>query len=344
MIRKPTTSEVMDIFNNAASKTSAMQQDIQNTKTNLEKKLEILKAQNEYMLNQMMSLSEKKGSVPDKIVFTDVDKAGKYDSFGMTIHPRFTKTPRDIFNFYSTRGYIFKDNVTVQLNGLEDESLKESLKNDSIESKEFSIKEYSVSDLTIDILPNIKSPLGSLSFNMIELVPFLPGSFNIESIDVYSKDNLDIVVQSLEYGIQRVGSQRIFFSDKTEVGKIKIKLRLLYQNSRGKYPFGLKHLYVQEADVDDESYVIVRVDKTESISYIFDDVVLKSQFGTDAKISSNEYGIEYYASYDGELSQQIETSKPTSRNYISTNTRTAFIRIPLKTAMVAITPSISTET
>lgn len=223
--------------------------------------------------------------------------------------------------------------------------LKEALKHDTIQGKEYAIQEYDEPDLTVVISPNLKAPLGSLSFNMLEIMPFLPGSFNIEKIEVFSRDNLNISAQELSSGIIRTGTQRIILDEKTELGKIVLTIRLLYKNSEGKYLFGLKHLYLLEADFQDDSYVVVRADRIRNISYIYDDVVLKTQFGTDTQVSSTEYGITYYASFDGDLlDQELEVSTPTDLNYLAANIRTVFIRVPVTTSMTALTPQISTNT
>jgi hypothetical protein len=345
LIDKPTTSEVMDIFNEAYDDAKKIGQDIRDTKKVLSEKLELLSAQVEYMAGQVSLAGEQKGIVEEKIFLADADKVGRYDQFGMTIHPKFVKDPRDLFNFKSTKGYLFKGNVVTKINGEEDLEYTECLKQDTVPSKKYKIKEYDDSNLVLTILPNLKAPLGSLQFNMLEIMPYLPGSFNIESIKVYSRDNLEVETQALEHGIIRVGPQRIIFSGKTELGKIEIRVRLLYKNAAGKYPFGLKHLYVQEADFEDNCYVFVRADKPKAVSYIYDNVVIKNQYGVDTNASSKEYGIHYYAFFDGETpDREMEVSKPASLNYIATNTKTVFIRIPVETSLMAITPNISTET
>ena len=345
MIPKPSTSEVMNVFNSAVQKAEDLKNDIQDAKTALSSRIDILDKQYNFMMSQLEALTYKTGESIDKIVFADVDKYGEFDSYGITIHPKFIKTPRDLFNFKSTKGYLFKDNVSVTIGSVDSPAIKEALKNDTIAGKSYTIEEFDNPILDITISPNLKAPLGSLLFNMIEISPFLPGSFHIESIDVYSRDNLNLATQSLSYGIQYVGAQRIFFSEKTELGKLVIRVRLLHKNAQGKYLFGLRHLYLQEADYLNTSYVIVRLDKVKNISYIYDTVTLKTQFGTDTELSSTEFGIQYYGSYDGELlDNEIEVSKPTDLNYLAINTKTIFIRIPVITSMIAFTPNVSLET
>lgn len=345
MICKPTTSEVMDIFNAAAKKAETLHGEINSTKELLSNKMSILAHQLEYLNHQASTLSNVTGSAEGKIVFADADKAGNFDQFGLTIHPKLLKTPRNLFNFRSTTGYLFRDNVKILANDSEDADLTEALKHDDIADKKYSIKEYDDSEIKLEIQADTSAVLGSMNFNVIEIMPFLPGSFNVESITVYPKDDINTASHELDNGIVNVGNQRIILSEKTEVARLVIKIRVLYKNANGKYPFGLKHLYLLDADFDALSYVVVREDRKSEISYIYDEVALKNQFGTDTTASSTEYGIKYYASYDGEdtFEQELEVSKPTDLSYISINTKTVFVYIPVTTSLTAINLNISTD-
>jgi hypothetical protein len=268
---------------------------------------------------------------------------GEFDSYGETIHKKLLKAPRDIFNLKTTRGYLPKDNISkVTVNGEESSAVRESLKQESIDGREYSIQEYTSNTLVITIEPNLKAPLGSLKMNMIEICPFLPGSFNIESLELYSKDDLEYPAQEIPNGIPEVGSRRIIFDSKTDVGKIVMTVKLLYKNNAGKYPFGLRHLYCQEANYKEDSYVVVRVDKPDYIAYINDAVTLKNQNGA-AKISSKEYDIKYYSEYRGNMPvHEIEPSAMGSPNYISLNAMTCFIVVPITAPLVSFTPNIVT--
>jgi hypothetical protein len=343
MIDRLTTTEVMEIFEKAATQAENMQKEVVDAKHAIEQKLSILDAQYEYAMNLSRGLKENEGRVPKKIVLSTVEKVGEYDIYGETVHKKFTKAPRDIFNLKTTRGYLPKDNITsVTVNGEENEAIKNSLRQESIEGRTYNITEYTTDTLTIIIEPNLKAPLGSLKMNMIEICPFLPGSFNIESLELYSKDNLENSSQALPNGIAEVGPRRIFFDDRTDVGKIVMRVKLLYKNSAGKYPFGLRHMYCQEVNTKENSYVIVRTDRSDYIAYINDDIVIKNQNGA-GRVSSKDLGIKYYAEYDGNvLRHEIESSNEGDPNFVSLNTMSCFISIPLTLPLVSLTPSVIT--
>ena len=345
MICKPSTSEIMDIFNSATEKAEMLHKEIDSSKSKISKRINIVEQQLEYLTHQALTLNNRLGTSEGKIVFADADKAGNFDQFGMTIHPRLLKTPRNLFNFKSTNGYLFRDNVYMLLNNDKSTELTESLKHDDIAGKEYYIDEYDSPELTLEVKADMSAVIGSMNFNVIEIAPFLPGSFNIESIDIYSKDNINTPSHQLSNGMVNVGNQRIILTDKTEVARVVIKIRIIYQNSHGKYPFGLKHLYLLDADFDPASYIVVREDKKKEISYIYDNIVLKNQFGSDTTASSSEYGIKYYASYDGNdtFEQELETSKSTDLSFVSINTKTVFVYIPLNTSLIAVNLNISTD-
>lgn len=345
MIKKPTTSKVMDVFTDAVTKTEEIEKKLDTAKTELDDKISLLDTQYEYALSMLMNLKSRPAAADGKIIFGEVEKYGLFDTFGMTIHPKLSKTPRNLFNYLTTRGYLFKDNVEFDVNEVANEHLKESLKEDSIQSKKLYIDEFDTDILDITIKPDLKTPLGSMKCNVMEILPFLPGSFNIEYINFYSRDNLIAPAHVLAGGITNVGAQRITLSSKVDVGKIEMRVKLLYKNSKGKYPFGLHHLYFLEANFLPDSYVIVRTDRNKNINYIYDKLSMKTQYGFSSQESSAEWGIRYYASYDGEnLSHEIETSTTTDPSYVSANTKTAFIYVPLTASLLSITPDIRTAT
>ena len=333
----------MNIFNTAISKVDKVKEDIETAKTSLHKKLQLLSCQQEYIASAINAFSDINGIAKDKIIFSDVEKYGIFDSFGMTVHPKLSKTPYNILNFKTTTGYVFKNNATITLNGDPSESLLESLKHDSIEGKGFQLEEYDTDELTIELNFDVKNPLGSLKFNMLEIQPYLPGSFIIEYIEVFERGNSSFPAQRIS-GLKNVAAQRIIFTEKTAVSKVTINIKLLYKNSNNRYPFGLKHLYFLDADFINDSYIIVRADKNEYFSYIYDDIVVKDQFGLDTEAKCSEQGIEFYSKYDGDmLSREIELSTDTDPSYIAVNIKSCYIKIPLNTSMISILPDIRTE-
>lgn len=344
MIKKPSTSEVMTQFQENANKIETLRTSVNQMQDELAAKLNIIDMQYEYALASLLSLSTGSAKLEDKIMFNEVEKHGRFDSFGMTVHPKLAKTPRNLFNIQTTKGYLFKNNMSVAINDEYDEDFKEMLKVEGIPSKKGVIKEYTGDTIKLTIETNTKASLGSLAFNMIEIMPFLPGSFTIESINVYSKDNLQFPAQSFEREMTRVGAQRIVLSEKVEVGKIEFNIKLIFKNAKGKYPFGLQHLYLMEASFLNDSYVVVRLNKNDNVAYIYDNLTVKTQFGESSSETTGDWGVTFWAQFNGEvLSHQLEVSTKTNPSYLSSNLKTLYIRMPINTAITAITPKLITD-
>lgn len=341
MIKKPSTSRVMEVFESAVNKSESLRSDINAIKESMEEKLAILNAQTEYMGHEIQTIKDQNGKASNKIVLASVETKGDYDSFGITIHPKLVKTPRSLFNFKTTTGYIFKDNVTVTVNGTESDHLKEALKHDSISGKKFYVDEYDTDALDIVITPDPKNTMGSMAFNLMEIVPFLPNSFHIEYIKVYESGvDSDLVMQQLN-DVKYVAAQRLVFNGKTDISRIEMRIRLLHRGTDGKYVFGLKHLYLCEANFRNDSYVVARYETNSTIAYIYDDCVIKSQFGVDTNAKCSENGIEFYTDYSNSvLSHEIEISTATDPNYIAANTKVLFVKIPVDTAIISLIPHV----
>lgn len=341
-IIKPSTSKIMKVLTDATNQAESLQEDVANTRDKIGEKLKIIDYQMEYAIQSLHNMDKLDGILKDKIVFSAVEKYGSFDSYGITIHPKFAKSPRNIFNFHTSQGYIYKNNIETTMNGSHNDDVNEWLKHDST-AKEFVIREYVTDELTVEIKPNQNNTMGSLTFNMIEIAPYLPGSFHIESIEIYERGNDTTPVQSIS-NLAKVGAQRIIFDDKTALGRAVFKIRLLYKNAENKYIFGLKHLYFLEADFQKDSYVIVRADKNQNISYVYDDIVMKDQFGVDLEYSANSNDIMFYSTYNGSvLSNRIETSTTLAPSYIPVNIKSVFIRIPITTSLISIIPDIRVD-
>ena len=343
MIHRPDTSELMEIFGSTQDKIDSLKTDVDNIRSVVEKRLEILNSQNEYMLQMVQNLQAVGTQNTDKIVLSAVEKYGQFDEFGLSVHPKFTKTPVNIFNFAMPTGFVWKNNATVYVNDEADESLNQILEHDSIEGKDFSIREYDTDEITIEINANNANSLGDLTFNVIEILPYLPGSFNIEKIDLYEYGNDTQPVQGLT-GIQNVGPQRFILDAKMILNKAVFTIKLLHRNSDNKFTFGLKHLYFLNANFLDDCYAILRYDTNKYLTYIYDDIIIKSQFGVDIATSATEAGIIFYSGYDGEkLTHEIELSTTSKPSYISTNLKTCYIYLPITTSLISILPHFETR-
>ena len=118
MIQKPSTSKVMEVFTNAVSEAEKIEKKLDTTKDELAAKIELLDTQYEYALSSIMNLKSRPAAADGKIIFNEAEKYGLFDTFGMTIHPKLSKTPRNLFNYLTTRGYLFKNNISVEVNAV----------------------------------------------------------------------------------------------------------------------------------------------------------------------------------------------------------------------------------
>lgn len=341
MIYKKDSSELMEIFDKANNKLEKAQDSIITTGDAIKKRLVLLNSEYEYLMQAMMEIKSKTeaGNISNKIIFSGTETYGLFDSYGLSIHPRFAKAPQNIFNFMASTGPIFKNNMTVKVNGVEDSDYTNMLMHDSIDNKDYAIKEYDSDILTIEIAVKQGNTLGDLLLNVLEIQPFLIGSFNIESFDIYEA-GMTTPTHGLD-NIKNVSPCRIILDEKATLSKIVFNIKLLYKNSAGKYLFGLKHLYFLNADFEKENYIIAKIEKNKTIDYIYEDVVIHSQYGQNNSTTAKMLGIEFYLSYEnGTLSRQIETSTEINPNYISANSKYIYMKVPVSISFMAITPDI----
>jgi hypothetical protein len=346
MIQKLTTSEMMEEFNNVKNKIESTKDSINTIKTNIENKLKILLNEHEYISQNVLAIKDsvKTGTSNDRVILANNSNvSGQYDSFGMTIHPKLTKTPRNILNYIGTQGVIFKNNVAVYVNEQLDDNMKYFLMHDSITNKQSILNEYDTNKLTISIqITDIG--LGDTTANMIEISPYLAGSFDIDSVDVYEYTGIDDGTLSQRLStVEDVGRMRIILSEKTKISKVEFEITLKYKNSDGKYVFGLRHLYFLNADFADGSYIVAKVDSDDYISYIYDNLTVRSQYGDTATTISNEDGEIYREYSDGVLSKQLNVSTQLNPQYISSNIKSFYLKLPISTSIISFVPTITNK-
>ncbi len=351
MLYKHTTNELMERFDSAISNISVLQKDIDAAKTAVKSRLKILDAQCEYLLQSAEILKDVSNTTSNKIVFaSDSILDGLYDSFGVTVHPKFKRTPSNILNFKTTTGYLFKNNISVMVSEDEEEEVEdvdyiEMFKHDSIDSKGYIIKEYDEPTLSFTVSMQDDKSLGNVNFNIVEILPYLSGSFDM-TISFYERGS-EYPNGNYTQRLRNVAASRIVLPDKIALSKVKFDIQLKYKNSNNKYVFGLKHLYFMNASMDEEdSYVVVKITKPSNISYLYKDILLKTQEGVYLGYTLDDFNIEAYANYDSDnnvLSRSIEASTQTDPRYISINLNTLYFKIPVHTSIISFVPSIETD-
>ena len=346
MIPKISSKEMSEILAQSKESIVNIENDMNATKADLSNKLLVIKNEQEYAIQELASLKElltdgAGNDLRNKIVFArQSGLGGKYDMFGTTIHPAFTKTPNNIFNFGTSAGAIFKNNANVRINNKVSESAKAMLMHDSIAGKGVAFAEYDSPTLKLEVELNVGDLLGDTAFNMIELAPFLPGSFTINSVEVYKIQSYmtQATLPDLQISqpITKVGASRILLDARYSLYKCVFNITLHYKNRNGKYPFGLRHLYFLNADFNRESYVVARIEKNRFIDWISDDLYVRDQ-NRQYKSSCAAEGIKVYMSYNNDiLEYEVLTSKGLSENIIARNTKELYVKIPLTRGMISI--------
>lgn len=343
MIQQENSYNLMERFAKTESDIKSIRNSMYTIQEDMEKKLTTINAVQQYNTYLLRQIQEKKRNQDDKsncIVFAYEDDivAGNYGIYGQTIHPSFIGTPRNLFNFYTSQGYVYRDIATVTINDDTRDEYKDILKHDSIlgQSPVFFQETDDYVTMEIKFADNVVS---DRTANVIELCPFLPGSFSIEELTIQPQSGAAVQYTDLEKQIQNideVGRMRIILDEKVSLKTVTFKIRLYYTHN-GTYPFGFQHIYFYNANISDTSYAIVRIQKPSYIDYISEKIYLHDQYQT-LETSCSEQNIQAYMYYkDGILTGEIGTTDNSERNYLTKNVNTIYVKIPIKTGLISMT-------
>ena len=341
MIQKPNSLELMEKFNNVLNDVDLIKNQMDDIKTKMETKLSIIDACNNYnsSLANNVLLAEN-NNTKNKIIFnynTDKIMGGDYDIFGQTIHAAFVKLPENVFNFLTETGPIFKDNATVEFyTDLENKDIKYEynniLKHESDITKEDVFKVLDSDRITMAVQINVGNMVSGTNFNMIEIAPYLPGSFNIEeirlfTIDQYLSQDLTLPAKRID-GIKDCGAIRIALDNKYQLYRIEFDFKINYQFNG--YPFGLRHLYFLNTDADTENdSIVIEIEKNNYIESVGQDITIIKPSG-ESDTTADAYGIKYYLFYENGTLQTPLT------NPIARNVTKFYAEIPLKEPIIGI--------
>lgn len=344
MIKKATSKDLMDILENTQSSVSEIKNNIDTIQKEIENRLTVIKNIQEYNNTELYSIEEsfnKMSNDNNTIVLKRIDLYGTYDVYGNAIHPSFLKTPIDIFNLNSITGKIFKNNMNVTINNITKLEYTNMLKHDSIADKRIVFNEYESPDISIEIEINPNDLLGSTKFNTIEILPYISGSFDINSIEIYTIQDHYINSESpsivIANTIQSVGSSRFLLEDTIDLWKIKFNIHINYINASNLYPFGFKHIYFLNGNYNPNSNIIFKVTKDKYIDWISEDIIVHSQNGRYESTCTDE-NIKLYMNYtSGVLSYEISTSKGLTQNLLNRNVKEFWVSLPIDKSIYSIT-------
>ena len=344
MIQKMSSKDIMDLLSKSQDSIADVRNNINKTKEDLANKLRIVQNMQEYEAAEFRNIQEKldagAGSVKDILVFGDESMDGMYNRFGTTIHPAFVKSPHDIFNLSSVTGKIFKGNMNVRLNDTLKEEYKNMLMDDSISNKGVTFEELDTDTVTMNIEVNLGDLIGDTSFNIMEIVPYIPGSLSIESIELYTIEDAQASTSTPSFHFYReipsIGSCRIMLDQTRKFYNLFVTFKLNFCNSNGKYPFGLKHLYFLKGDYNPDSKVVVKIEENDYIDWVSEDIIVHDQNGVyDSTLKDED--IKLYMTYtNGALSYEIVPSHGLTQNVIPRNIKSFYASIPVKRSMTSI--------
>lgn len=339
MIEKLNSQQLNEVFETANQQVKNINDKFETAKKDLETKIKIINYETEYLASFFSNLQ--KGNILSTEEYIPLNKInGFYHmNYGNCVHAKTIKQPINVFNLkMSGLGEsFFREDVQVRINSEVRPLYTSILKDESIKDKDiyFEIYNNNIINLSIEII-NPDALLGSTRFNVLEISPFLPGSFDIEYINILSYNSYGEINQSsdsyMKENIRKVGKTRFLFDKKLTPYRIDMKIKLNYKTERNNetvYPFGLKHIYLYEMDFNTESYIIAEIKKEKNISFIKNEITIITPF---EKINTTilDKKIELYLkNIDGDLSYQIEPSISSEIKEIPINTNIIYAKIPL---------------
>ena len=345
---KKSTSEFMEMFDNAKSFLEEAQESVNSLSSVIDRQLNIIHSSIMYISKKISNMKENNHVDKDKIVLTEADiVGGMYSVYGCNLTPHLLRTPINLTNYNNDVNYIYKKNAVVTINDEKNSEAENIIIHDSIKNKELFFESYSSDTLSIDIKLNNSGMLSSIRMNTIEISPILEGSFDILKIDVFSPSDDSNPAHTIE-NLNDVGNTRYILDSKTKISRVHFDIKLKCKDeSTDKYIFGLRHIYLLDCDYSDGSYAVIKIHKDEDIKYVYNTVRLKSQNNkyNDSALETKPLGIKYYMEYeDGSLSREITQSTETDVSYISGNTNTIYMYLPIYTSYTSITPNIELHT
>jgi hypothetical protein len=346
MIVKMNSKELSEILEDSQESIANIEADMNTVKRDLVNKLAVIKNEQEYSIQELLNIKEllNGGTAKDlksKIVYArQTGLGGTYDIYGSTVHPKFVRDPNNIFNFVTAMGPVFKNNANIRINDVVNETQKAMLIHDGIAGKGIAFAEYDSANIKLEIEINVGDLLGDTVFNMIEIAPYLPGSFTINSIEVYKIQSYLMQSTLPDYAItlpiNKVGACRIMLDQKYSLYKFVMNVTVNYQNRNGKYPFGLRHLYFYNADFDPASHVIAKIEKSKLIDWVSEDLHVRDQRGQYDSTCTSE-GVQLFMAYNNSmLEYEIATSKGLAENIIARNTKELYVKLPLNRSIISL--------
>lgn len=286
----------------------------------------------------------------NKILFADTNKVleanSNYEKYGNCIHPKIVGNLDNLLNFNSAAGYIFKNSATVSINEEVKEEYIDVLKHDTILNKMPTFYQYSSDTITLTIEFPDNPIVGSATCNAIEISPFLAGASILKNVTIITTPGTQLSNKAIviDYD-QPLEDTRILFDNIYSIKTMVLNFKLTFVNNLGMYPFGLRHIYLYNANFDTKnSNIVIKNEYKNLIKYINDNIVISDQSADEVgnryskhNTTCSEMDIKLYSYLsNGNLLYPIETHARDIVNQISRNTKVFYADIPVKKAMYSI--------
>ena len=347
---KLTSKDLMEKLDESSKRIDSLTTSINIMKTEIERRMLVFQNQFEFNTQQLAELksSEKEESNFTSVFLTNTEViSGNYESYGLSVYPSLLKTPVNIFNFSSITGAIYKNNAQVTINGEQNPLFNNMLIDDSVLNKETCFLEFDKPKIKLEVTINPNELLGSPAFNTIDILPYLPGSYTINQIDIYTMQDyqtqqLDKPTKIVRENIINSGTTKLVLDTSYYIYKVIFNITVNFRNANGKYPFGLHHLYFLRSSYSPNSHMIIKLEKEKFITHIDEDIIMYDQYGKLFTTCTRE-NIRFYMNYiEGELSYEIDTSKGLTQHTIPKNINHIYVKIPLNKSITMIKFNIHT--
>lgn len=343
MIPKMSSQDLNEEFSNKKEKIDEITLTIQEFQENINKKLMVL--------NYIMEATNRKcdvlgaGISVDKTLISfenNLYNSGMFEQYAYEIHPKFKSTPIDIFNLsLPNGGSMFKQSMTCTVNGINSKEWITVLQTEDNPNKKIVFDEYYSDTVVVEYTLDNTMSWGTSRFNVIEVDPYMPGMYDIESIECYGIDTKNIItnepIKTIS-NVNNIGKTRIILDEKIKFSKIRFTFKNNFKsdmNGNAIYPFGIKHILFKEADFVSNSTAIIQATFDEYVEYVYSDITLHT---VNEKINTtcDAYGIEAYATYEnGTLLNKIKLSSSAGAYRIAKNTRSIYFKVPLLVSNIA---------
>lgn len=335
MIPKLDSNELNKILINAQETAVSTAAKIETIKNDIEKKLVIMNYESDYV-NSILSKMNAGGFAKAGNLKTITDTySTTYSKYGSTVHASMIREPVNVFNLKiaGTGEVFFRDDMKVTVEGKVLDKYKDILKHESLPRETF-FEKFDSPNVKIEIEAlELSKMLGPTKFNMIEISPFLNGSFDITSIEIFKyKEDGEYDSNPDTYEVPSCGKLRLILPEKVSFYKIIMNVKINFESDdkdNKVYPFGLKHIYFYDADYRADSYAIMTIKSDKNIASINDAIKMKTPNGISDTTMKEQGLIVYIDNNNGMLETPIPTSTPNQTNTIARDIKTLYVQIPL---------------